>query len=174
MMDAQFSSEVTSEADKSLAAALPLFLLDNGSVAVSDASGYVAVWDGLHARFAGLWAAAAEATLSLAVIIVLVAVLLLSIRLLRGVSFTRNLTRWAGTAGVALILGSGLSQLFTWLSRQEMLAAAAGVLKPNEWSVPSSAVEIDLVPLASGAVLLIIALAFGAGERLQRDTEGLV
>lgn len=170
----QYTKDVTSAADASLKAALPLFLLDNGAVGVSNADGYVAVWDGYHARFAGLWAAGAEATLNVAVILVLLAVLLLGVRLLRGVPFTAGLTRSVGIAGAVLLVGSSLSQFFDWMSRQEMLATATGVLGPNGWIAPSSAIELDLVPLASGAVLLIIALAFSAGERLQQDTKGLV
>lgn len=168
------TSSASTEADKSLEASLPLFLLDNGSVAVSNSSGYVAVWDAYHAHFAGLWAAAAEATMSLTVIAVLAAVLLLCIRLLRGVPFTPTMTRWVGGAGTALIVGGALAQIFSWLSRQEMIAAVAVNVANNGWRLPSSAIPIDVVPLACGAILLIVALAFSAGTRMQRDTEGLV
>lgn len=189
MSDAAITPSTTAEADKSLEAGLPLFLLDNGSVAVSDSSGYFAVWDGFHAHFAGLWAATAEATASLTAIVLLAAVLLLCIRLLRGgqptraqltgapftgAPFTGALTRWVGGAGIALIAGGALAQLFSWLSRQEMIAAVAVNVANNGWRLPSSAIPLDLVPLACGAVLLVIAMAFSAGTRLQRDTEGLV
>src|SRR5690606_23231163 len=86
---------------KSLAARLPLFLLDNGSVAFSDSSGYLAVWDAHHAHFAGLWAAGSEATMTLTVIAVLAAVLMLCVRLLRGRPFSRAMTRWVDGAGGA-------------------------------------------------------------------------
>jgi hypothetical protein len=174
LSDAAVTPPVTAEAYKSLAARLPLFLLDNGSVAFSDSSGYLAVWDAHHAHFAGLWAAGSEATMSLTVIAVLAAVLMLCVRLLRGRPFSRAMTRWVGGAGVALIIGSALAQWFSWLSRQEMIATVAVDVANNGWRLPSSAISIDVVPAACGAVLLIIAMAFGAGTRLQRDTEGLV
>jgi hypothetical protein len=172
--DAATTSSASTAADRSLEASLPLFLLDNGSVAVSNSSGYVAVWDAFHAHFAGLWAAASEATMSLTVIAVLATVLLLCIRLFRGVPFTPTMTRLVGGAGIALIAGGALAQLFSWFSRQEMIAAAAVNVANNGWRLPSSAIPVDLVPLACGAVLLIMALAFSAGTRMQRDTEGLV
>ncbi|WP_349898840.1 hypothetical protein [Parafrigoribacterium soli] len=174
LRDANWSSAATTAADKSLEASLPLFLLDNGSVAVSDSSGYVAKWDAYHAHFAGLWAAASEATTALAVIAVTVAVLLLCIRLFRGIPFSQSITRWVGGAGAALIVGSALAQLFSWFSRQEMIATIAVDVHNNGWRRPSSAIAVDIVPLACGAVLLIVAMAFRVGTRLQRDTEGLV
>ncbi len=169
-----YSLEVQAEADKLLGTSLPLFLLDNGSVAFSDSSGYIAVGGGLHENLASQWAAASEAVTSLTVIAVLIAVLMLSISLLRGVRFTPTLSRWVGGAGLALLVGGALAQLFTWLSRQEMIAAVAPTVASNRWRLPSSATPFDLVPLATGAVLLVFAMAFAAGTRLQKDTEGLV
>ena len=162
------------EAYRSLESSLPLFLLDNGSVAFSDSSGYLAIWDGSHSYTAGLYAAAAEVSTALTVIAVVLAVLLLCIRLLRGVPFNRDLTGWVTGAGIALIVGGALTQLVLWLSRQEMLATIAPTVRSNNWRMPSSAIDIDLIPLACGAVLCIIAIAFRIGQRLQRDTVGLV
>jgi hypothetical protein len=172
--DVTFTAGSITAADEAVEASLPLFLLSNGSVAVSDSSGYVAKWDAYHAHFAGLWAAASEATASLAGIAVTVAVLLLCVQLFRGLPFSRRMSRLVGIAGAALIVGGALAQLFSWLSRQEMIATVAVDVRNNGWRLPGSAIEIDIAPLACGAVLLIVAMTFRVGARLQRDTEGLV
>lgn len=174
LSDAAWTDSIKNHGYHALGSALPLFLLDNGAVAVANSTGYIAIWDGGHAYTAGLYAAAAEATISLTVIAVLIALLLLCIRLLRDVPFTRSLTRWVAGAGIALIAGGALAQLFGWLSRLAMIATVAPTVSANDRRMPTSAVDIDLVPLASGAVLCIVAMAFNAGQRLQRDTVGLV
>lgn len=157
-----------------LAAVLPLFQLADGEVAVSDSTGYMGLWDGHFATRASYLSGAAQLVSILSIAFVAIAVMLLCVRLLRGIPFTASGTRWVGAAGLILIVGGALSQLLTWLARQAMLALIIPTARSNSWRIPSASLPIDFVPLACGALLCIVALAFSAGTRLQRDTEGLV
>jgi hypothetical protein len=159
---------------KKLDAVLPLFQLANGEVAVSDSTGYMGMWDGHFAIRASYLTGAAQLVSILSIAFVAFAVMLLCVRLLRGVPFTASGTRWVGAAGIILIVGGAVSQLLTWLARQAMLALVIPTARANSWRIPSASVPIDFVPLACGALLCIVALAFSAGTRLQKDTEGLV
>lgn len=90
-------------------------------------------------------------------------------RLYKGNPFVASVTRAVWLAAASLAIGSLLSQALlgfaSWTAIDDLRLDAAAF--PLELS-------IDLVPILAGLALLLIASAFELGERLQRDTEGLV
>lgn len=90
-------------------------------------------------------------------------------RLYKGNPFVASVTRTVGIAATSLAIGSLLSQFLlgfaSWVAIDELHLDAAQF--PLE-------MHIDLIPILAGLALLLIASAFGLGERMQRDTEGLV
>lgn len=90
-------------------------------------------------------------------------------RLHKGNPFVTSATRSVWLAAAALSIGSLLSQFLlgfaTWLAIDELRLDAAQF--PLE-------MHLDLIPILAGLALLLIASAFQLGERMQRDTEGLV
>lgn len=90
-------------------------------------------------------------------------------RLYKGNPFVASVTRAVWLAAASLAIGSLLSQALlgfaSWTAIDDLRLDAAAF--PLELS-------IDLVPILAGLALLLIASAFEFGERLQRDTEGLV
>ena len=92
-------------------------------------------------------------------------------RVLRARPFTRSLSLTVMFAGSALLVGGLFSQGFGSVAA----AMAAGELNgPTARGFWPLAGRIDGTPLAFGVVLLLVGVAFEYGERLQRDTEGLV
>lgn len=90
-------------------------------------------------------------------------------RLHRGNPFGTSVTRTFWFAAGALTIGSLLSQgmlgFSTWLALDELR------LDPVQFPLE---MHFDLVPVIAGFTLLLVASAFQFGERMQRDTEGLV
>ena len=77
-------------------------------------------------------------------------------------------------AGLTLVVGSLIDQLQCAGSHALMVDGIDYLARLNHFPKPSTSWTVDLVPAAIGIVLLVIAMAFNLGERLQRDTEGLV
>ncbi|WP_395245747.1 hypothetical protein ACGGZK_08040 [Agromyces sp. MMS24-K17] len=105
---------------------------------------------------------------ALALIAAIVLLGLLAWNLARGRAFTRANTRiiWWGSA--ALTAGWALGGLFRTMGVNGALSAVSdytydGVLFSTDWA-----------PFFAILVLAVFGAAFGIGERLQRDTEGLV
>ena len=98
-------------------------------------------------------------------------VALLAWRVLRGRMFRRSLSYAAIIAGGILLVGGMLAQgagsLATGIAASELNGGSGRGLWPL-------AGRFDLTFLGVGVVLLLVGLAFEYGERLQRDTEGLV
>lgn len=99
-----------------------------------------------------------------------IAVAWLCLRLFIGRPFGTAATWGIGAAAIAVMLGGLLSQAvranaFSEVS-QELGLVSAGV--------PTFEMSIDLAPLGWGLALAVVAGAFEIGQRLQRDTEGLV
>lgn len=89
----------------------------------------------------------------------------------RGRPFERRIVRQVAIAGIALLVLGTATQLVGWWAANAVI---------NEFGENNNAWvylrELDFNPLtiAVGLTLLLAALAFRVGTRLQRDTEGLV
>lgn len=91
-------------------------------------------------------------------------------KLLAGRPFARTATLSIMTAAILVVVTGTLGQLFGALARAEIVdyLGAAG----NDFYL--FLFNFDPAPLAYGFALAVIAGAFQLGERMQRDTEGLV
>lgn len=118
-----------------------------------------------------LWGTLTE---TLVVLAISVMVLLLCLKLLRRRPFTRSVTWFMGGVGVMLMVGGMVSQLLIAISRSLLVEGLRYLGPPNGVTVPDPSWTVDLTPIAAGFVLAVIAGAFEIGERMQRDTEGLV
>ncbi|MFC4222573.1 hypothetical protein [Lysinibacter cavernae] len=91
---------------------------------------------------------------------------------LKGKPFTRGASRSFALLGAALLIGSLLSQALTgfggWLVAEQL----NGVGESNQYWPLS--LNISALPIVAGFVVMVIALSFEVGERMQRDTDGLV
>ena len=96
----------------------------------------------------------------------------LSWRLLRSKPFKKSLSFAFITAGSALMIGTLLSIGFEGLGRMILASELVGEDKVGGfWPM---AAQGDLGPVGFGLALLIVACAFEYGERLSRETDGLV
>lgn len=90
-------------------------------------------------------------------------------RLYKGNPFGTSVTHTFWFAAGALTIGSLLSQgmlgFSTWLALDELR------LDPVQFPLE---MHFDLLPIFVGFALLLVAGAFQFGERMQRDTEGLI
>ncbi|GAA3887328.1 hypothetical protein GCM10022381_31670 [Leifsonia kafniensis] len=104
-------------------------------------------------------------------LIVSTAIALLCWKLLKRRPFDRSVSWMAYAVGSVLLIGTILGQGFGGLGRM----MAASELNPDGldgfWPLTT---PLDLAPAFVGIALLMVATAFEAGRRLQRDTEGLV
>ncbi|MHC5797790.1 hypothetical protein ACVXZ4_16700 [Lacisediminihabitans sp. FW035] len=131
---------------------------DSASVVVSGLdSGTVAL--ATIARVAGVLTQAAIAA----------SIALLAWRLLRGRAFRRSLSLIVAISGAILLIGGllygGLGLLAAWMAADQLNGVR------GFWPIIGT---VDGTPLGIGVCLLLVGLAFGYGERLQRDVEGLV
>ncbi|SFN71571.1 hypothetical protein [Mycetocola miduiensis] len=131
--------------------------IDQGVLTVSNLSGFVI------------------ASLALAVLIDALMVLtivaclgLLCRNLMRGRAFSRTNRRLVITTSVAIVVGTALGGLFQTIG---VNGAFAAVGYSGYDSVVGTA---SLAPYFVATALAAVALAFKAGERLQREAEGLV
>ncbi|MBC7589994.1 MAG: hypothetical protein H7226_02975 [Salinibacterium sp.] len=134
---------------------------DSASVVVSGLdSGTVAL--ATIARVAGVLTQAAIAA----------SVALLAWRLLRGRAFRRSLSLIVAISGAMLLIGGllsgGLGLLAAWMTADQLNGSST---VDGFWPIIGT---VDGTPLGIGVCLLLVGLAFEYGERLQRDTEGLV
>lgn len=111
---------------------------------------------------------------SVAVLCVAVMVLLLCVKLLRGAAFSRSVTLAVGGAGIVLMVSGVATQVLQELSRAALLDGIRTFAAANNVTLPEFSISFDLAPIAAGLVLAVVAAAFQLGERLQRDTDGLV
>lgn len=94
----------------------------------------------------------------------------LCIRLFVGRPFGTAATWGIGAAAIAVMLGGLLSQAV----RANAFSEVTYELGLEAAGLPSFEMSIDLAPLGWGFALAVVAGAFEIGQRLQRDTEGLV
>jgi len=88
-------------------------------------------------------------------------------RLRAGSPFARSAWRdVAGTSAMLLVLGV-VGQLLAWWSRVAVIADAGGRTFSTQF-------VFEPLTVTLGLALALVAVAFWFGERLQRDTEGLI
>lgn len=88
--------------------------------------------------------------------------------LLRGQPFSRSATRGALAAAIALMVVGALSQIVGWIARIVILNEA------GSYDFSRTPPTFDPLLVTVGLALVLVFGAFRAGERLRRDTEGLV
>lgn len=115
--------------------------------------------------------AASSLVSSLSSVAVAVTVVVLCRAILAGRPFVRSVTWLLTTASLALIggslIGAGLNTVATF--------SIASALNPEPWdTVFPLANQYDFSPLLIGVVLGAVAVAFHMGQKMQRDTDGLV
>jgi hypothetical protein len=111
----------------------------------------------------------AEVVLALTVAVVVACLVLLSASTLRGRVFSRRNTRLVGTAGSVGLIGAAAVPFLG------NMAANGAFARISDGDFDNVIMAVDLMPFVLGAfVVAIIGTAFAVGERLQRDTEGLV
>lgn len=108
-------------------------------------------------------------TLTQAAVAVLVAIL--AWRVLRRRMFRRSLSYAATFAGGILLIGGLIAQGAGGLATGVAASEINGGTGRGLWPMAG---RFDLTFLGVGLALLLVGLAFEYGERLQRDTEGLV
>ncbi|WP_438854022.1 hypothetical protein [Agromyces sp. M3QZ16-3] len=112
---------------------------------------------------------AAEVAFAATITIVVACLVMLSASTLRGRVFSRRNTRLVATAGGAGLIGAAAVPFFG------NMAANGAFARISDGDFDNVIMAVDLMPYVLGAfVVAIIATAFSVGERLQRDTEGLV
>ncbi|MEO7720436.1 MAG: hypothetical protein ABIS08_00810 [Pseudolysinimonas sp.] len=101
-------------------------------------------------------------------------------RIRHGVRFVPAVTVGAWSLAIALAVGSTVSRIVENIARNSTLNFD-GVEDPSHpvggqiyWNIGPQVLVPDLPLLAVSVVLGLLAYVIGAGERLQRDTEGLV
>jgi hypothetical protein len=88
--------------------------------------------------------------------------------LMKGSAFSRTNTRLVISSAVVLVAGTALGGLLQTMGANGALAAASG------GSFNGVVASGSLVPYFAATGLAAVSLAFKAGERLQRDADGLV
>jgi hypothetical protein len=118
---------------------------------------------------AGSYAAAIIFT-GLAYLVVIGCVLRFCINLMRGESFTRQNTRLIWAAAITILAGTALTAFCNTMGVNGAFASI------GDWTVePDTSVTHEYwVAMFACITLGAVAVAFRAGERLRRDTEGLV
>jgi hypothetical protein len=125
---------------------------------------------------AALVPAALEILVGAAASVVLLLLLLRFCRsLMRGVAFGRGNTRLVSAAAFTVLIG--------WIVTSVLDGAASGPALESVGArgsrcllgcIGTGQASVDYTPLIAFLVLAVLAIAFRVGERMQRDTEGLV
>ena len=104
----------------------------------------------------------------IATLIVIACIAMFCRNLLKGVAFSRANTRLVLTTSVTIVVGWAIASLFTTMGVNGAFAA----LSDHEYD--NVIFTTDFTPAIVALVLSAVGLAFQAGERMQRDTEGLI
>jgi hypothetical protein len=111
----------------------------------------------------------AEIIAAATVAIVVACLLLLSVSILRGHIFSRRNTALVATAGITGLVGAAASPFFANMAANGAFAAI------SDREFDNVIFSVEPLPYVLGAfVIALVATAFTIGERLQRDTDGLV
>ncbi|MGK0740762.1 hypothetical protein ACSHWG_02605 [Leucobacter sp. Z1108] len=120
---------------------------------------------------ASLGAGLLEATVLLVTVTTVVVCLICVARnILRGVIFSQSQTRWVATAAITALAGAALVPFFG-----NMVANGAIALLSDRSFENTFVLAVEPLPYFMGAFAASIAItAFSVGDRLRRETEGLV
>ena len=110
----------------------------------------------------------AEIVFALAVLVTITCVCLVIRNLIRGRAFDRSTVGLVGTATLTVAIGWVLTSLFTTMAANGGTSALSGGAADN------TLMQVDPVFLFGIGSLGALTVAFQAGARLQKDTEGLV
>jgi hypothetical protein len=99
---------------------------------------------------------------------------LLAHKIRAGQPFASNTSRTLLRAAVFVAVGFTFSSLISQASRNAVAHSIAYIPRDGFLQLGGSSFELDLVPLYFALVLVGLAAIFRTGERLQRDTDGLV
>ncbi|BDI23955.1 hypothetical protein [Herbiconiux sp. L3-i23] len=144
-------------------AALPL---PTGSAEITLTSGVAEVSD-MPPFILGVVASSAVVRAA-AILAVTALVLILCRNLARGKVFSSGNTALVTGIAVAIAVGWFLTSLFAQMASN----SAVNVLTDKAYS--SAQAPVEWTPYLAAFAVTVVAVAFRAGERLQRDTEGLV
>lgn len=133
---------------------------------------------------ARLFLAAGYLLQGLTLVLLAAAVALLAHRLLAGDPFRPTMSRTVMVAATAMVVGGFLWQVCLGIgqsiaSREALFISGWGWKEPQADPTallpePTVMFTIDFWPIATGLALAAVAAAFRYGERLQRDTTGLI
>lgn len=120
------------------------------------------------------WLLLAEVTLpAVATVIVCAALWWLGLSLIRQRAFRKSMVPVLATAAIALIVAGMIAPLLGGIARAQVVEqlTASGADSRGFWML---LVQLDPAPIGWGIALALVATAFEVGQRLQRETEGLV
>ena len=112
-----------------------------------------------------------SATAILTTLIVSAAVAHLCWKLLRRRPFDRSVSWMIMAIGAILMFGTVIGGGFGGLGHMMAALELNSDVQSGFWALGFS---LDITPLVVGLVLFLVSMAFEAGTRMQRDTEGLV
>lgn len=147
-------------------------------------AGYETVWLSVSTLPAGTrWLIYAETILpALATIAICVTVFWLSFMLLRGRPFVRSLVHAVRATAIVVVVAGVGTQVFASAARSSIvqyldpftITAGGNADDPSYEGLMGWMLNLDLAPIGWALGLALVAAAFELGQRLQRDTEGLV
>ncbi|GAA1542748.1 hypothetical protein HD600_000772 [Microbacterium ginsengiterrae] len=110
---------------------------------------------------------------ALATVIVCMALWWLGLSLIRQRTFRRSMPHIIGGAAIGLIVVGMIGPLLGGFARAQAVEqlTASGADTGEFWSF---LFQVDLSPIGWGIALALVATAFEVGQRLQRETEGLI
>lgn len=98
----------------------------------------------------------------------------LGVSLIRARPFRTTMSTTIGVAACLVVAGGLFGQLAGAIGRAMIVDSLASADPAVYETFPAFRLDLDLAPLGWGFALALIAMAFAAGNRLQRETEGLV
>lgn len=110
-----------------------------------------------------------QAAFAVTVTGLVVALIVLSLRIMRGIVFDRVNTRLVMAASILGLVGAAAARFF------DTVLANAAVAQTTDGSFDTAVLTVEPFPYLLGAfAAAIVGTVFVVGDRLQRDTEGLV
>ncbi|MFP7835004.1 hypothetical protein [Marisediminicola sp. LYQ134] len=119
---------------------------------------------------AGAALAAAAVLTTLVSVAVCAALAWLCLRVFVGRPFVASATAGIGVVAILIVAGGLGSSFLTSVAHAQI----GDYLALTEAGVPLFELSVDLAPLGWGVALAVVAGAFELGQRMQRDTTGLV